>query len=157
MGNDAAYNAAKGAYSMYGAVLKDVAQEMGTDKAVDLHARQGPCFGAMMAEMIEDEVGDGAFSMQAVASALNNMAEGAGLIYEVESTETSATLDTYKCPIYDGLAMSGWNHDDIGRMCSCIADAEAAELKKTYPQITACLKFRSDPEASCVEEFLLEQ
>ena len=56
MGSEVAFNAAKSVYSMYGALLKDVAQEFGMEHAVGLHARRGVDFGAMVAQMVKDAV-----------------------------------------------------------------------------------------------------
>ncbi len=156
MGSEVAFNAAKGAYGMYGALLKDIAQEVGMERALAIHARRGESYGAKTAGMIKDELGDEEFNMQALASVLSSMTEEGGMIAKVEATQTSATLEVFKCPIYEGLKMAGWSHEDIEKTCDCTAAAEASELQKSYPQLSASLKFRSAPDLSCVEEFLWE-
>jgi hypothetical protein len=156
MGSEVAFNAAKGAYRMYGALLKDIAQDLGMEEAFDLHARRGESFGAMIAEMIEYKLGGEEFNMQAVAPVLAGVAKEGGLFAEVEATPTSAKMETFKCPIYEGFRLAGWRHEEIGAMCSRHAAAEAAEIRKTYPQHSARIKFRLAPAKSCVEEFLWE-
>jgi len=156
MGSEVAFNASKGAYSMYGALLKDVAQDIGMEEALALHTRRGVDFGAMTAGMIKDELGDKDFNMQAVASVLSGIVEEVGLIAEVEATPTSAKMETFKCPIYEGLKMAGWSHEEVGTLCNRMVAAEATELKKTYPQLSLSSTFRSAPDKSCVEEFLWE-
>jgi hypothetical protein len=156
MGSEAAFNAAKGAFSMYGALLKDVAQDIGMEKALALHARRGEDFGAMTAGMIRDALGDDEFNMQAVASVLSGAAKEMGLVAEIEATPNSATMKISQCPIYEGCKVAGWSHEEIGTMCKRLAAAEASEIKKTYPQLSACVTFRSASDESCVEEFVWE-
>jgi hypothetical protein len=156
MGSEVAFNAAKGAYGTYGALLKDIAQEVGMERALALHARRGEGYGAMVAGMIKDELGDEEFNMQALASVLSGITEEGGLIAKVEGTQTSATCEVFECPLYEGLKMAGWSHEDIEKTCNCFGAAERNELQKSYPQLSASLKFRSAPDQSCVEEFLWE-
>jgi hypothetical protein len=157
MGSELAFNAAKSVYSMYGALLKDVAQESGMEHAVGLHARRGVDFGAMLAQMVKDTVGDDEFNMQAVVSVLSGVYEKVGLVADIEATDTSAKTEVFKCPMYEGFMLAGWSHEEIGTMCNNMAAAEADEIKKTFPHLAVCATFRPAPDEACVEEVRSER
>jgi hypothetical protein len=156
MATEDVFNAATGAFSMYGGLLKDVAEEIGMEGALRLHAKQGENFGVMLAGMLQDRLGNDELNIRTVRAVFSNVGEGMGMAGEVEETPTKVSFLHLKCPVYEGLKMAGWDHEDIGTACNCMADAELAELTKAYSQLTGCVKFRSRPDEPCVEEFSLE-
>jgi hypothetical protein len=157
MAREDAFDAAKAAFGMYGGFLKDVAQEIGMEKALALYAKQGQPFGAMMAGMTKEQLGDKEFDVKTFASVLSGGYQMIGLAYEIEENPASLKITVSQCPIYEGLKSAGLEDKTIELLCSGMSAAEFAEEKKVFPQLSMCLKFRSAPEQPCVEEYALEK
>jgi len=156
MSREDVYSAVVGSFSMYGGLLKDVAQEIGMEKALALHTKQGVHFGAQVAGAIQARLGGGELNIEAVTEVMSGLTGGFGMNPEVEVTPTSVAFAHTDCPIYDGLKMAGWEHDDIEAACTCMAGAEVEEIAKAFPQLSGEVVFRATAEAPCVERFSLE-
>jgi hypothetical protein len=141
---------------MYGGLLKDVAGELGMDRALELHAKQGENFGTALAGMLRDRQGDGDLKIENLTAVFSEAGEGFGLSPDVEETPTKVSFTHHACPIYNGLKMAGWTHEEIKAACEGMAGKEIAALKEAFPQLSGCVEFRSTPEDPCVEEFSLE-
>ncbi len=155
MASEDAFNAAMSSFSMYGGLLKDVAAEFGMDRALDLHAKQGETFGTGLAGMLRDHQGDGHLKIETLTAVFSEVGEGFGLSPEVEETPTKVSFTHHRCPIYDGLKMAGWNHEEIKAACEGMVGSEIAALKEAYPQLSGCVTFRASSDEPCVEEFSL--
>ncbi len=153
MAREDVYNGVASSFSMYGGLLKDVAQEIGMENALALHTKQGVHFGAQVAGAIQARLGGGELNIEAVTEVMSGLIEGFGMNPEVEMTPTSVTFTHANCPIYDGLKMAGWEHDDIEAACNCMAGAEMEEITKAFPQLSGGLVFRATAEEPCVEKF----
>jgi hypothetical protein len=149
------FNAAKGSFAFYGGFFKDVAQELGPDKAVALHANQGKPFGAAVAGMLKDELGRKKLNLAAWESVYAKACREFGITAEFEKKRSTLKAKVGHCPIYEGCISAGLDHKTIEAMCSQMAALEYEEVKKLYPQFSGCLKFRATPDESCVEEFVL--
>lgn len=155
MASEEVFKTAAGAFGMYGGLLRSIADEYGMAKALEMHAKQGAAFGAMLAGMIKERLGDKPLDMEVFASVMTEVAETVGLVSEIEHTPTSVTFHNHKCPIYDGLKMAGWGDEAIKNACSHMAAAEAAALREAFPQLKGSLEFRPAPDQPCVEGFTL--
>ena len=155
---EATFNAAKAAYSAYGGLLKDVAQEMGMEKAVALHARRVQAFYVALAGMIRDRLGGNEFDLNTFSSALKDVNNTFfGCIFEIEENPGSLTCNYLQCPIYDGFRSAGLDHQAIELICTGGESSGLAEFKKALPQVSGSLRFRAAPDQSCVQEFVLEK
>ncbi|MCK5651494.1 MAG: hypothetical protein KAJ42_08965 [Gemmatimonadetes bacterium] len=156
MAREDVYNGVVGSFSMYGGLLKDVADAIGMESALALHAKQGVHFGAQVAGAIQARLGGGELNIEAVTEVISGLTEGFGMNPEVEMTPTSVAFTHANCPIYDGLKMAGWEHDDIEAACNCMAGAEVEEITKAFPRLSGGLVFRATAEDPCVEGFSLD-
>ena len=155
MPREAAFKSGRMAFAVYGGFFKDVAEEIGIERALALHVKQGDRFGAMLAGTMKERLSRKPLDTRTLASVLSEADAAFGLSFEIEQDPTSVTVRGHACPIYDGLKAAGVDHQTIELMCRGISAAEVAELKKSYPQLSASLRFRSTPEGSCVEEWAL--
>ena len=152
---ESAFQAAKAAFSMYGGFFKDVAAEVGMEKAVSLHAKQGEVTGAMLAGMTKQRLADKEFDMKTFASVLSNAYQVFGFTFEIGESAASLRLSCTRCPVYEGFKSAGLDHATAELLCSRMATAEINEEKKLCPILSASLKFRATPDEACVEEFAL--
>jgi hypothetical protein len=144
MTGEVAFNAAKSVYTMYGAFFKAVAQEIGMDRALALHAEYGEAWSAVWAEMLK---------RKDVEKELKEMAEGMGFSVEVEASPSKIVNRVYQCPCYEGFKASGLDHETIKAMCHRMTEVDSASLKKLVPNASSTLKkFRSTPNDYCQEE-----
>ncbi len=149
----AAYRAARAALGMYAGFFKDVVQEIGIEKALALHARQGVAMGAMMAAALREQSRDGAPDAKACASVSAAGNEEIGVVCETEESADAVKLKLFECPAYDAFRAAGLDHATVEAMCTGVGDAMHAELQKTYPQVAASFRFRTAAAEPCVEEF----
>ena len=135
MAKDDVFNATMSSMSMYGGLFKAIADDVGLDKALEYHAKQGELFGVMIGETLKQQLGDKAPTTQALKSVLQPEVEGLGFDAEFDMSPTEVSIKVSRCPIYEGFKMAGLDHEMIGKMCSAWYSAEYAQLKKYYPQI----------------------
>ena len=62
----------------------------------------------------------------------------------------------HACPIYDGLKMAGWAHEEIKLACEGMGQCEIDTMTGAFPELSGSVSFRSTPDAPCVEEFSVE-
>jgi predicted ester cyclase len=152
---EAVFNAAKAAYSAYGGLLKDVAQEMGMEKAVALHAKRCQAFYVALAGVTRDRLGASEFDLNALSSALKDVNNTIfGCTFEPEEEPGSLTFKYFQCPIYEGFRSAGLDHEAIELICTGGESSGLAEMKKALPQLSCALRFRSAPDQPCVQEFV---
>jgi len=155
MQKEDAFNATRVMSTLYGGFYKEVAKEIGREKALALHAKQGEGFGDMLAGMLRAQVADKGLNMKTLSSVACGPPAVFGMTPEVEERATSLKLHTHQCPMYDGWKEAGLDHETIGSMCRATATAEYAALTKEFPQVSVRLEFRSAPDKACVEEYTL--
>lgn len=155
MAREDAYNAAAAAFSMYGSLLKDVAEELGADRALRFHAKQGDNFGTMLSGMLKERLGDADPDVATVRKVVSEAGGGFGFDPEIQETDTSVSFTYPACPIYDGLKMAGWTHEEIREACHKTVEREMAVLRESYPGLSGGLAFRPTPDSPCVESFSL--
>jgi hypothetical protein len=155
MQKEDAFNATKVMSTMYGGLFKDVAGELGNEKALALHAKHGEQSGAMLAGMLRAQVTEKGLNIETLSSVLSQAPAVFGMTPEVEETAGAVRLRTLQCPIYDGCKDAGLDHETIGACCRAMAAAEYAALTKAFPQISARLEFRPAADQPCVEHYAL--
>jgi hypothetical protein len=144
MASEVAFNAAKSVFTMYGAFFKTVAQEIGMERALALHAEYGEAWGAVLADTLKK---------QGIEKGLKEMSESMGFSSEIEVSPSKIVSKVYQCPCYEGFKAAGLDHETIKAMCHRMGEAENASLKKLVPNASATLiKFRSAPDDFCQEE-----
>ncbi len=152
----AAFNAAKAAFSAYGGLLKDVAQELGMDKAVDLHARRCEAFYVSLAGMITSRMGDKGFDLSIVSAVFKDVNHSFfGSVCEIEESPGTLRCSYTECPIYDGLSSAGLDHQAIELICTGGESKGLEKFRGAFPQVSCSLKFRAASDQSCVQEFAL--
>ncbi len=155
MSKDAAFNASKQMSSLYAGFFKDAAEVMGLEKAVETHAIQGKPFAAAVSSALKEKLGKKKLNYAAFESVYAGAREALGFKDEYRKGRSVLTVEALRCPIYEGYAAAGLDHKTIEMMCSRMAALEYDEIKKSFPEFSGCLKFRSAPDGRCVEEFVI--
>ena len=156
MSREDAYNGAVGSMSMIGGLFQSIVKELGMEKALWMHAKQGETFGDELGKVLKKQLGGKKLDVKALKTALMPMMSSYGMDAEVKENPKSLVLKVSKCPQYDGFKMAGLDHETIGKMCSAMAKAEYASIMRHFPEFEGRVKFRETPNGSCQEEFVLK-
>jgi len=148
-----AFNAAKAAFSFYGGYFKSVAEEIGLEKAISLHAKQAEFFDVLLVEMLRERLGDKEIDLGVFASARSEALAVLGITARIEEAPNSITLGVRRCPLYEGLRMAGVEHATIEAMCRRGVELGYARISEAFPRVSGVLKFRLAPEEACLEDF----
>ena len=157
MAREERFNAVKAAYSTLGGFFKDVAQEIGMEKALAVYSKRGEAAGVMVAQLTKERQAGQGIDLKVLAAVESEGCDLFGLTYEIEHTPTSMKIIAHQCPIYDGFQSAGLDHQTIQQLCDANANGEIRGLNKAFPQLSGCAKFRSAPDQPCTEEFVLEK
>ena len=143
MAKDDVFNATMSSMSMYGGLFKAIADDVGLDKAIEYHGKQGELFGMMISETLKQQLGDKAPTTEALKSVLQPEVEGFGFDAEFDVSPTEVSIKVPRCPIYEGFKMAGLDHETIGKMCSARARQIHSEIiEETNPYIPPSFFFK---------------
>ncbi len=149
------FNATKQTMSLYGGFFKDVAQEVGMEKALVMHANQGKAVGAGLAATLKAELGRKKINLAALESVTTKMVQSLGMEPKIEKKRGVLKEEHLRCPLYEGLSSAGLDHDTIETMCKQLSVLEYAEITKAFPNVSASVKFRATAAEPCIEEFTI--
>ena len=150
------FNATMSSMNMYGGLFKAIADDVGLDKALEYHAKQGETFGMFYGETLKQQLGDKALNTEAFISLIQPTMESFGFDPEYDVSPTEISLKVQRCPIYEGYKMAGLDHETIGKTCNAMSSAEFAKLKEYYPNVEGSVNYRDSSEGYCLEKFTLK-
>jgi len=156
MAKEDVFNATMSSNIARARLFKSIADDVGLDKALEYHAKDGESFGVMIGETLKQQLGDKALTTEVLNSVLQPIVEGFGFVAEFDVSPTEVSIKVTRCPIYEGWKMAGLDHETIGKTCSAWYSAEYAQLKKYYPKIEGSLKYRDSSEGYCLDKFTLK-
>jgi hypothetical protein len=148
------FNSAKTIYQHFGEFIKEVSDEFGTDKAIELFLKpwEREAQASAKRRKESEEINLKNFSNHIV----NNFIK-MGYQRSAEVTPTTITYTTKKCPHYQGFIEAGLSHEIIEAICIGIANAYDEELKEQLdPKAGYKIKFRASEDDVCVEEIILK-
>jgi len=159
MSMEDAFNAAKNAFTFYGAYLNTVAQEIGLERALALSTKMDETMGAMQGKMIKEQAGIEEVDAKAAYSLVKGVPESLGLAFEVlEESPTTVRFRCSQCSLYEGWQMAGL--DDKTRETMCRTGSLRfmdAVVKQLSPRLSYQLsKYRSAPDDFCEEQIVLD-
>jgi hypothetical protein len=156
MEREGAYNATKAMSSLYGGFFMEVAKEIGREKALALHGKQGEGFGNMLVGMLRQAAERG-LDIKTLSSVVSGVPALFGMTPEVEERASSLEVRAHQCPMYDGWKEAGLDHETIGALCRATAAVEYAALARAFPQLSVRLDFKSAPDKPCIEHYSLSE
>jgi hypothetical protein len=155
MSKKATFDATKQSMSLYAGLFKDVAQEVGLERALELHAKQGTAMGVGVAEILKAELGRKKLNLSALESMTTKVAGSIGMTPKFEKKKGILKAIHGRCPVYEACLGVGLDPQVIERMCQQMAALEYDEIKKAFPQFSGCVKVRSIADEPCIEEFAI--
>ena len=154
MSREEVYEATKRVYALYGAFFGAVTRELGTERALALHAQaheeQGLASGKLLKQKLGERPDIGALGAVLRASNLS-----IGIDCELAAADSSSALfSNAQCPMYDGYRMGGLDDEIAEALCQRGAAAKLGTLlTQLDPSIAYHLKhYRAQPDEPCEEE-----
>lgn len=154
MSSEDVYKVARNIFGRYGAFFKAVAQEIGMDKALELHAEAHKELGITTADSIKETMGEAEYDLKTLGPLLRDGNVSHGLITEMVETPNSILLKNSRCPVYDGYRMVGIDNRTAEALCQKGAIAKiGTTINLLNPKLSYELShYRLKPDESCVEE-----
>jgi hypothetical protein len=140
--------------TIYDAYLKTVAEEIGMDQALSLHAKMFETMGEMQGKMIKEQAGTEEIDTKAALSMAQSAPESLGISMEViEASPQRVSFKVSKCPIYEAAQTLGLDAETIETLCRCgPVRFMDAMIKQLNPDFSYQLqRFRSGPDDFCEE------
>lgn len=159
MAGEEIYQAAKKIFALYGAFYSLVAQQMGTEKALYLHAKAHMQLGITAGKALKDKLGKEIPELQNLGDILRESNLSIGIESEVaERSLTSIVFRNLRCPIYDGFRLGGLDAKTAEILCQWGAPAKlGSTLTYLNPDIKYNLQqYRRKPEEPCEEVIQLK-
>jgi hypothetical protein len=159
MGMEDTLNGATAAMTFFNSYIKTVADEIGMERAVDLHTKMCKTTGAMQGQMMKEQAGIEEIDAKAAWSIVKAIPEGIGISSEViEESPQEVVVKLHKCPVYTAGQMLGLDAETIETMCrNGSAQLMHAATKELNPNLSYQLrKYRSGPDDFCEEAIVQE-
>ena len=160
MAREEIYQATKKIFALYGAFYGLVVQQIGTEKALYLHAKAHEQLGITAAKMIRDKLGKEIPGLQSLGNILRESNLSIGIKSEVaETNPTSIVFRNLQCPLYDGYRLGGLDDKSAETMCRWGAPAKlGSTLTYLNPETNYNLQhYRRKPDEPCEEVIELKR
>ena len=154
MAREEIYAATRKVYALYGAFFAAVARELGTERALALHAQAHEEQGGASAVLLERTIGERP-NIESLGAVLQASNLSIGIESQLAACNPSSVLFcNAQCPMYDGYRMGGLDSETAEALCQVGAPAKLGTmLRQLDPAIGYRLKrYRSQPNDICEEE-----
>ena len=148
------YQATKKIFGLYGAFFDLVAQQIGIEKALDLHIKAHERLGIAAGKLFKDKLGKERPDLQELGNILRESNLSIGIESEVaDMNPTSIVFSNLKCPLYDGYRLGGLDDKTAETLCQQGAPAKlGSTLMYLNPDIKYHLEYyRTNPDEPCKE------
>ncbi|MHA2391405.1 MAG: L-2-amino-thiazoline-4-carboxylic acid hydrolase [Promethearchaeota archaeon] len=144
-------------YALYGALFKEIIQELGEAKALALHKNAHEYIGLKTGKQIREQMGDIEYDLETLTRVLQKGNQSIGIDCQMIKSANSLLLRNLRCPMYDGYRLGGL--DDKLAKSLCVVGAPAklwTTLKQLNPGVVYKLNhYRDTPNERCEEEVKL--
>jgi len=153
------YQATSKVFALYGAFYNLVVQQIGTEKALYLHAKVHEQLGITAGKMLRDKLGKETAGLQSLGNILRESNLSIGIESEVaERNPTSIVFRNLQCPLYDGYRLGGLDNKTAETLCQWGAPAKlGSTLTYLNPDTKYNLQYyRRKPDEPCEEVIQLK-
>jgi hypothetical protein len=156
MKNEEIYYATRKVFASYAGFFREVANEIGIERALALHERAHEKMGLGLAMLILGACRQ-RFALDSIRDVLLKGNRSMGIESELaEATPTSALFRNGRCPISDGYWMGGMDERTARLLCERGASVRlSAAIRELNPRVEHHVKYRSSAEEECLEEITL--
>jgi len=145
---------------MYGLFFKTVAQEIGMERALAIHAKLGEPFGIQIGEAFKQKFGNKKPDTESLKAIFQPIYTSFGaytrITYEYKVTPKTLSIVIAKCPLYEGFKAAGLDHETIGKMCKAMIKVELSQVRSLYPKIEGSAQFKDSLGGPCIEKWTIK-
>jgi hypothetical protein len=136
-----------------GEYIKDTADKLGWDKAVELRKIAGKRNGQAAVEFFKTH--DQMTRLEEYGKQSVDFQDPMGWVTEYTATPSELTFNIKVCPLFDGWLEAGLSVEQINRLCKSIHIGIDEELKKEFPNAEFTSIPKPSKEESCIEKYTL--
>ena len=151
--SDEMYNAMKIAYTMFGTYIKDTADKIGWDKAIEIRRLAGERNGKQQVKFYQTH--DPETRLAEYGKNTVDYQNPIGWDIEYEATESELVFNIKVCPLFDGFLEAGIPVERINELCKVTHFAMDEELKKVFPDAEFTSVPKPSKEDYCIERVYL--
>ena len=144
------YNASKAIFGLFGAFVKDVADEIGWEKTIEIYGKMGERGGAQMAAFLKTQ------AEKVRTDKLGKMQTGfynvSGWDMEYKTTPTSVEFLVHTCPCFDGFLENGIEVEQLNALCKATHRGMDKALKAVFPKAEFTSVPKPSKEGDCIEK-----
>ena len=159
MAQDEIFAATKKVYGLYGAFFKVVADEMGVEKALEMHAKAHEDQGLIAGKMLKGKFGDAIPDLKQLGEILKGSNLSIGIDCNLDQTSTTLlSFRNFRCPMYDGYRAGGLEDETAEALCQKGAAAKLGTmLRYLNPKLEYKLtRYRSELNEPCIEDISMK-
>jgi hypothetical protein len=148
MVNQDVFYASKSGYSSYAKFFKTVSDEVGFEKALELHGSVFTDYGEAFDQMFREQ------SLEEVGASIGAMLGSMGYDSEITLTKDSVMAKTSTCPEYEGYKEAGLDHETCKKLCLKSINSIDETMKKLGSKGGVTIdKYRTGSKGYCIERF----
>ena len=147
--SEVTYNAVKTIFTMYGAFMKDVAEEIGWEKTLHIYMKSGERDGESMLRFFASQPRES--MLEAIARSNIDFFGVSGWDVDYVASPSSLEYHIRVCPLFDGFHAAGLSHEQINAICGSNHKGVQETLRRVYPEA----EFTSEKPsiiAPCIEK-----
>lgn len=125
MAREEVYQATKKIFGLYGAFFDLVAQQIGTERALDLHVKAHERMGILAGKLIKEKLGSERPDLQRLGGVLQESNLSIGIESKLaDTTPTQILFHNLQCPLHDRFRMGGLDDRMAETLCQRGAPAK---------------------------------
>jgi hypothetical protein len=142
------FNATKNGFTTYGKFFKTVADEIGMERALELHSSVYTDYGHMINQIYREQ------TVEEASGTIGGILGSMGYEADISTTEDTVVVNNSKCPEYEGYKEAGLDHEVIKKLCLASIDSIDSTLKKLGSSGSVKIsKYRTGSDDYCIENF----
>ena len=143
--------------SMLGLFIQQLMEEEGLEKTLGYYKKLGYAFGSGTAANFKERFGARTPTPEELKKALETNYSNMGMDMQITTKSDGIEIKINKCPFYQGLSMSGMDHDAITKFCKEASSGEYAAVTEAYPKLEVFSNPRSHENGVCIEGYKIKR
>jgi hypothetical protein len=145
------YQAVKAAYRSYGAFLKDLVEEIGWEKVLQIRQQVGIRTGESAVQFFRKHDPETRLAEFGKMSA--DWYNKSGWVMTTKATSTVDEAHIQTCPIFDGFTEAGLSVEQVNDLCNAVHRGIDMRLKQDFPDAEFTSILKKSKEKECIEKF----
>jgi hypothetical protein len=151
--SEVTYNASKTIFGMFGAFVKDVADEIGWEKTMEIFSKIGARDGEQLAGFFKTHAEETRMEERGkIQAGFYNVS---GWKMDYETTPTSLEFTIHTCPLFDGFLENGLEVEKINALCKSMHKEYDKALKRAFPGAEFTSIAKPSKDGDCIEKITI--